>query len=117
MVAILGPSGAGKSSFLDIVADRRRRGVNGFVGLESMSKRAKKRKDHIQYVLQDENLLPTQTVRETLLFSVCLFALLIVRVVPVVILIVVLIYFCFLSVVVVCFRFALLSVGQASFTC
>ncbi len=72
MVAIIGPSGAGKSTLLDILADRRRAGVHGFIGLDNDSYRAPHRKDVIHYVLQEDKMMETQTVREAITFSATL---------------------------------------------
>src|SRR5262249_2551418 len=70
MVAILGSSGAGKSSFMDIVAGRAKSGkVSGFLGLVCETMSALQRQDVVSYVLQDDHLLSTQTVKEALMFS------------------------------------------------
>ncbi|KAJ3072693.1 hypothetical protein HDU98_003118 [Podochytrium sp. JEL0797] len=70
LTAIMGPSGAGKSTLLDILAGKDKRGeVTGsliFDGVEFNPKDASK---IIAYVDQDDLLLPSMTVRETLLFS------------------------------------------------
>ncbi|KAI8586885.1 hypothetical protein BDZ88DRAFT_267648 [Geranomyces variabilis] len=69
-LAIMGPSGAGKSTLLDIVAGKTKRGnlegamlING----RTMSKGRYKRL--VGFVDQDDILMETLTVRETLMFS------------------------------------------------
>lgn len=69
VVAIMGPSGAGKSTLLDILAGRNKRGsVNGEVLINGQF-RDSSFKRISGYVFQDDNLMPTLTVRECLAFS------------------------------------------------
>ena len=81
-VALMGPSGAGKSSFLDILASHDKSGVvNGSVEYTWGNHRTNARPDDplsglkhstipgVGYVYQDDQLLPTETVRETLFVS------------------------------------------------
>ncbi|CAF1634227.1 unnamed protein product [Adineta ricciae] len=69
MNAILGPSGCGKSSLLDILADRKdQSGLSGRV-LVSGRPRSKTYKYSIGYVVQDDIISGTLTVRENLMFS------------------------------------------------
>eukprot|EP00656_Telonema_subtile_P033601 TRINITY_DN3733_c0_g3_i2.p1 TRINITY_DN3733_c0_g3~~TRINITY_DN3733_c0_g3_i2.p1 ORF type:complete len:785 (+),score=156.21 TRINITY_DN3733_c0_g3_i2:594-2948(+) len=70
MVGLLGPSGAGKSSFLDIVAGRVKVGrVSGSVSMFHEAGDGKPLKANVAYVLQDDVLVGTDTVAETLLFA------------------------------------------------
>ena len=70
MVALLGSSGAGKSSLMDILGHRTKTGViGGFVGLACETHRAKSVDEVISYVLQDDQLVSTMTVREAILFA------------------------------------------------
>ncbi|CAF4264864.1 unnamed protein product, partial [Rotaria sordida] len=69
MNAILGPTGCGKSTLLDILADRKdSHGLSGNV-LVSGQPRPSYFKYIIGYVIQDDILSGTLTVRENLLFS------------------------------------------------
>ncbi|CAF1236409.1 unnamed protein product [Adineta steineri] len=69
MNAILGPTGCGKSTLLDILADRKdNRGLSGTV-LVSGQPRPSYFKYVIGYVIQDDIISGTLTVRENLLFS------------------------------------------------
>jgi len=71
LTAIIGASGSGKSTMLDVLAQRKTRGrVNGFVELDGV--RIPKPacwKRITGYVMQQDQLLGTATVYETLLFS------------------------------------------------
>lgn len=68
LTAILGPSGAGKTSFLDILAGRKNIGkITGDV-LFNGQVRQKNFQRIAGYVLQDEKLIGTLTVREHLTF-------------------------------------------------
>ncbi|KAJ3410887.1 hypothetical protein HDV05_003105 [Chytridiales sp. JEL 0842] len=70
VLAIFGPSGAGKSTFLDIVAGKTKAGkVGGTVLLDGHMLSREQIRSQVAYVDQDDLLLPTLTVRETLLFS------------------------------------------------
>jgi ABC transporter len=69
VVALMGPSGAGKSTLLDILANRNKKGkvvgeilVNGKPIDDSYHRLS-------GYVFQDDNLMGTMTVRETIMFA------------------------------------------------
>ena len=69
MNAILGPTGSGKSSLLDILADRKDpRGLQGQILIDGLSKPADF-KYRVGYVVQDDIVSGTLTVRENLAFS------------------------------------------------
>ena len=69
MNAILGPTGSGKSSLLDILADRKdHRGLEGQVFLDGEIQH-EDMKYRVGYVVQDDVLSGTLTVRENLIFS------------------------------------------------
>ena len=69
MNAIMGPSGCGKSSLLDILADRKDpRGLTGRVLLDG-SRPPPSFKYIVGYVVQDDIISGTLTVRENLMFS------------------------------------------------
>ena len=73
LMAIMGPSGAGKSTLLDILARRQKRGavqgstlVNGRIVTDSEFKRV------VGFVDQEDVLMSTLTVYETVLYSALL---------------------------------------------
>ena len=69
MNAILGPTGSGKSTLLDILANRKdRQGLHGEILLDGQTYR-KDFNCRIGYVVQDDILSETLTVRENLMFS------------------------------------------------
>ncbi|CAF2615040.1 unnamed protein product [Rotaria sp. Silwood2] len=69
MNAILGPTGCGKSTLLDILADRKdSHGLTGDVLLSGRSRPAYY-KYTVGYVIQDDIMSETLTVRENLMFS------------------------------------------------
>lgn len=73
LLAIMGASGAGKTSFLDIIARRKKRGVvsgQSFVNGSQVSDEQFKRV--VGFVDQEDMLLPTLTVYETVLYSALL---------------------------------------------
>ena len=77
LCAIIGPSGAGKTSLLNILAGRiSSRGaakrVGGTVKLNGESIGPAALRQRIAYVMQQDLILPTQTVREALHFSAML---------------------------------------------
>jgi ATP-binding cassette subfamily G (WHITE) protein 2 len=72
MVAILGPSGAGKSSLLDILAERKPYKAGKIALTENFQPVLARRRDIIRYVTQTDEMMETQTVRETLMFSALL---------------------------------------------
>lgn len=70
LVAVLGSSGAGKSSLMNIISSRVQTGtVGGYVGVMCDSRKVRNTADIVSYVLQDDHILATATVREALLFS------------------------------------------------
>ncbi|CAF0868985.1 unnamed protein product [Rotaria sp. Silwood1] len=69
MNAILGPTGSGKSTLLDILANRKdRQGLTGEILLDGQPYR-QDINSRIGYVVQDDILSETLTVRENLMFS------------------------------------------------
>jgi len=69
MNAIMGPTGSGKSSLLDVLADRKdRRGLEGEILLNGQSLNGDF-KYRVGYVVQDDIVSGTLTVRENLMFS------------------------------------------------
>eukprot|EP00743_Colponemidia_sp_Colp-15_P009465 GILK01010348.1.p1 GENE.GILK01010348.1~~GILK01010348.1.p1 ORF type:complete len:618 (+),score=86.96 GILK01010348.1:95-1948(+) len=68
LVGLLGPSGCGKSTLLDILADRKSHGViNGSIKVNGVPRDSNFKK-LVSYVVQEDHLLPTATVYETLRF-------------------------------------------------
>ncbi|CAK9007142.1 unnamed protein product [Durusdinium trenchii] len=71
--ALMGPSGAGKTSLLNVLAGRvRSRGnvkVDGSILLDNLPISGSALRKRIAYVMQQDILTPTQTVRESLWFS------------------------------------------------
>ncbi|CAE7029711.1 ABCG11 [Symbiodinium natans] len=71
--ALMGPSGAGKTSLLNVLAARiRSRGtteVSGNITLDGQPITGSSLRKRIAYVMQQDILVPTQTVRESLWFS------------------------------------------------
>jgi len=69
MNAILGPTGSGKSSLLDILADRKdRQGLDGQVLMDGQTQ-TEDFKYRVGYVVQEDIVSGTLTVRENLTFS------------------------------------------------
>lgn len=69
MNAIMGPTGSGKSSLLDILADRKdRRGLEGEILLDG-ERQGSDFKYRVGYVVQDDILSGSLTVKENLMFS------------------------------------------------
>lgn len=69
----MGPSGAGKSSFLDILARKPKRGtVTGSVLINNAIPARRQFKKLAGYVDQEDVLMGTLTVRETLMYSALL---------------------------------------------
>eukprot|EP00818_Percolomonas_sp_WS_P000434 CAMPEP_0117450946 /NCGR_PEP_ID=MMETSP0759-20121206/8744_1 /TAXON_ID=63605 /ORGANISM="Percolomonas cosmopolitus, Strain WS" /LENGTH=1065 /DNA_ID=CAMNT_0005243511 /DNA_START=317 /DNA_END=3514 /DNA_ORIENTATION=- len=69
VVALMGPSGAGKTTLLDILAGRNKKGIiKGHVKLNDR-KYDSSFKRIAGYVSQEDNLMGTQTVKESLRFS------------------------------------------------
>ncbi|TPX60061.1 hypothetical protein SpCBS45565_g07597 [Spizellomyces sp. 'palustris'] len=72
-LAVMGPSGAGKSSFLDILAAKSKRGeLDGSLLVDGRRISRMQYRRLIGYVDQDDCLMETLTVRETLMFSASL---------------------------------------------
>ncbi|KAJ3417122.1 hypothetical protein HDV05_006981 [Chytridiales sp. JEL 0842] len=70
VLAIMGPSGAGKSTFLDIIAGKSKSGkVGGTVLIDGQKVSKTLLRSLVAYVDQDDLMLPTLTVRETIMFS------------------------------------------------
>ncbi|KAG2181138.1 hypothetical protein INT43_008720 [Umbelopsis isabellina] len=73
LLAIMGPSGAGKSSLLDILARKPKRGViSGRILINGEVPTRKQFKRISSYVDQEDTLIGTLTVRETLMYSALL---------------------------------------------
>ncbi|KAH8714807.1 hypothetical protein GQ44DRAFT_713405 [Phaeosphaeriaceae sp. PMI808] len=73
LMAIMGASGAGKTTFLDILARKNKVGItNGEFYLNGEKIRDDEFKSVIGFVDQDDTLLPTLTVHETILDSALL---------------------------------------------
>jgi len=73
LLAIMGASGAGKTSFLDIVARKNKRGlVNGDFWLNGEKVTDDEFRSVIGFVDQDDTMLPTLTVHETIMDSALL---------------------------------------------
>ena len=69
LFAIMGPSGAGKTTFMDILAGRKNTGsFGGRVHINGRPFSPSERKHSTGYLLQDDVLPATQTVREYLTF-------------------------------------------------
>ncbi|KAI8874773.1 P-loop containing nucleoside triphosphate hydrolase protein [Backusella circina FSU 941] len=70
LLAIMGPSGAGKSSLLDILSRKHKRGVtSGQVFLNGSIPSRRRFKKMTGFVDQDDSLMGTLTVRETLTYA------------------------------------------------
>jgi ABC-type multidrug transport system ATPase subunit len=75
VMAIIGPSGAGKTTFLDVLAglkndrNQKQAGAVGTVSLDGKVLSSEARRKFFGYVMQDETLIPTLTVRESLRFA------------------------------------------------
>jgi ATP-binding cassette, subfamily G (WHITE), member 2 len=73
VLAIMGASGAGKTSFLDILARKRKRGVvDGEFFLNGRSVSDAQFKRVVGFVDQEDTLMPSLTVYETVLYSALL---------------------------------------------
>lgn len=73
VMAIMGASGAGKSTFLDILARKNKRGiVNGNMYVHGEKILDNEYRNVVGYVDQEDTLLPTLTVHETILTSALL---------------------------------------------
>jgi ABC-type lipoprotein export system ATPase subunit len=69
MNAIMGPTGSGKTTLLDVLAGRTEQtGINGHILVDG-SRRPKNFKCMTGYVVQDDVVMGTLTVRENLMFS------------------------------------------------
>ena len=70
VTALMGPSGAGKTTLLDVIAGRKTQGtLEGKIFVGEKKSSSKVLKSCAAYVEQFDNLLPTLTVRETLLYA------------------------------------------------
>lgn len=74
LACILGPSGAGKSTLLNVIGGRQRTSGNGyelsgFIELGDQVLRPDEMRKRVAFVMQDDALTSTQTVRESLMFS------------------------------------------------
>ncbi|KAF9437117.1 ATP-binding cassette sub- G member 2 [Entomortierella beljakovae] len=73
IMAIMGASGAGKTSLLDILARRNKSGiVSGDIYVNGKTISSRKYKRVVGYVDQEDTLMPTLTVYETILYSALL---------------------------------------------
>ncbi|KAG0332216.1 hypothetical protein BG004_001337 [Podila humilis] len=73
VMAIMGASGAGKSSLLDILARRHKSGsVSGHIYVNGRTVSHQEYKRVVGYVDQEDTLMPTLTVYETILYSALL---------------------------------------------
>ncbi|KAI8369430.1 uncharacterized protein BYT42DRAFT_110213 [Radiomyces spectabilis] len=73
MLAIMGPSGAGKSSLLDILSRKHKRGVtSGRIQINGHVPDRRQFKRMTGFVDQDDTLMGTLTVRETLMYAAML---------------------------------------------
>lgn len=73
VMAIMGASGAGKTSFLDILARKRKKGtVDGEFFLNGRSVSDSQFKRVVGFVDQEDTLMPSLTVYETVLYSALL---------------------------------------------
>ncbi|KAG0366744.1 hypothetical protein BC939DRAFT_467473 [Gamsiella multidivaricata] len=73
LMAIMGASGAGKTSLLDILARRHKSGVvNGNIYVNGRTVSSQEYKRVVGYVDQEDTLMPTLTVYETILYSALL---------------------------------------------
>ena len=70
VTALMGPSGAGKTTLLDVIAGRKTQGkMTGQILVGEQKSSSKVLKSCAAYVEQFDNLLPTLTVKETLLYA------------------------------------------------
>ncbi|KAG2200876.1 hypothetical protein INT46_006438 [Mucor plumbeus] len=70
MLAVMGPSGAGKSSLLDILSRKHKRGViSGKILINGILPTRRQFKRMTGFVDQDDSLMGTLTVRETLTYA------------------------------------------------
>ncbi|KAL7749394.1 FAD-dependent urate hydroxylase [Sorochytrium milnesiophthora] len=73
VLAIMGASGAGKSTFLDILAKRHKSGsVSGEIMVNGKAVEANEYKRIVGYVDQEDTLMSTLTVEETIMYSALL---------------------------------------------
>ncbi|ORX58024.1 hypothetical protein DM01DRAFT_351938 [Hesseltinella vesiculosa] len=73
LTAVMGPSGAGKSTLLDILARKHKRGVtSGHVLVNGQVPTPRQFRRMSSYVDQDDTLMGTLTVRETLMYAAML---------------------------------------------
>jgi ABC-type multidrug transport system ATPase subunit len=73
VMAIMGASGAGKSTFLDILARKRKKGIiSGTILVNGQEVKDEKFKKVMGFVDQEDTLMSTLTVYETVLYSALL---------------------------------------------
>ncbi|KAF9945375.1 hypothetical protein BGZ70_003863, partial [Mortierella alpina] len=73
VMAIMGASGAGKTSLLDILARRHKSGsIHGHIYVNGRTVSSQEYKRVVGYVDQEDTLMPTLTVYETILYSALL---------------------------------------------
>ncbi|KAG0207816.1 hypothetical protein BGX33_006623 [Mortierella sp. NVP41] len=73
VMAIMGASGAGKTSLLDILARRHKSGaIHGHIYVNGRTVSSSEYKRVVGYVDQEDTLMPTLTVYETILYSAML---------------------------------------------
>ncbi|GHP12354.1 hypothetical protein PPROV_001108200 [Pycnococcus provasolii] len=73
LAAILGPSGSGKTTLLDVVSRRKNFGtISGSVRFSNVKPTPQLLKREVAYVEQQDNLLPSLTVCEMLLYTAAL---------------------------------------------
>ena len=73
LLAVMGASGAGKSTFLDIIAKKAKRGsVHGEITVNGQSISSDKYRRIVGFVDQEDTLMGTLTVYETVLYSALL---------------------------------------------
>ena len=72
LFAVLGPSGSGKTSLLDVLAGRKIGTASGHVLFNGRTVSSGQWRQTVAYCMQDDALLPSLTVRETLQYALAL---------------------------------------------
>lgn len=67
---IMGPSGSGKSTLLNILTGFETKGVSGSVKINGSTQNFKMIRNQSAYIMQDQNLYPLLTVRESMSFAI-----------------------------------------------